>query len=207
MERMIRDALAAFLKKNDRVLICCSETSRTGETMQAAVSGYGGIPIFWTEDFRWGSLLRKAFTGRHRVVAGPPMLLLGLSKLSKQLGTPLYIRNAILLGECPQWIRESIELGLDCKTWTIPAEFTRQDLVEELWELKSQILHWSSVLDCRIIKGTYGLEMQIVCFPGKKLPQFPTCAKLDVQPYDRERHIPFYIAYHPKNPGIYLENH
>ena len=207
METKTKEALACFLKHNDRVLICCSRKSPNGIAMERAVSEYGGIPMFWFEDYRWSALLRRVFTGRHRVLAGPPMLLLGLSKLSKQLGTPLNIRHVLLIGPCEDWVRNAIEQGLDCKIWPIPLDHPRLSQEDELRELKLQILRWSSVLDCRIVKGTYGLEIQAVIFPGKKLPQFPTCAKLDAQPYNRERHIPYYIAYHPKNPGIYQENH
>lgn len=207
MTENMEQCLSGFLKIHDKVLICCSQHSPTGKRMKAIISSCGAVPVFWTEDYRWGSLLRLAFTGRHRVIAGPPMLMLGLSKLSKQLGIPLYVRNVVLIGECDEWIRDAIAAGLDCRVWSVPGEFPRGDLPQDVRDLKTEILRWSSVLDCRIVKGSYGLEMQVVSFPGKKLPRFPTCAKLEIQPYNREAHIPFYIAYNSKNPGSYLKNH
>lgn len=194
--------LSGFLKTNDRLLICFPETSPAGKALMDAVSRAGGTGIFWGPDFRWDALLRLAFTGRLKIIAGPPLLLLGLSKLSKQRGTPLFVRNAVLIGDCADWIRESIEQGLDCITWHIPTD-KEETLPQDLWDLQDWLLHWSSVIDCRLVKGTYGLEMQIVSIPGKKLPEFPTCAKLDIQPFDGGRHIPFYLEYDPEN----LKNH
>ena len=203
MEAKLDRCLSEFLKNNERVLICCPESSPMGRVIGEAVSRAGGRPVYWEQDLRWSALLRLAFTGRHKVIAGPPLLLLGLSKLSKQRGTPLFIRNAILMGGCAEWIRESVETGLDCQSWQIPDGREADDMPRDLLELQDWLLRWSSVIDCRLVKGTYGLEMQIVSIPGKKLPQFPTCAKLDIQPFDGERHIPFYLAYDPEN----LKNH
>lgn len=205
MREKLDQCLSKFLKSKERVLICCG--SGSGRILAECVAARGGIPAFWGEDLRWSTLLRLAFVDRYKVVAGPPQLILGLSKLSKQRGTPLYIRNAILTEECPDWVRESIEGSLDCRTWSVSAGEILPETAPDLLALNNDLLHWSSVLDCRLVKGTYGLEMQIVSFPGKKLPDFPTCAKLDIQPWDPERHIPFYLAYDPKNPGIYLNNH
>lgn len=200
----IKDAvLSEFLKNNDRVLICVPAGSPAGQALEEAVTHAGGTPVFWGPDLRWSALLRQAFTGRHKVIAGPPLLLLGLSKLSKQRGTPLFIRNAILVGGCADWIRGSIETGLDCRTWPVSPGVEELPLPRDLQELQDWLLRWSSVIDCRLVKGTYGLEMQIVSIPGKKLPEFPTCAKLDNQPFDSERHIPFYLEYDPEN----LKNH
>lgn len=199
--------LSEFLRRKERVLICFPGDSEMGDLLAERVAAHGGIPVFWEGDIRWSALLRLAFTGRHKAIAGPPQLLLGLSKLSKQRGTPLYVRNAILVGESAGWICESIERGLDCKVRQLPRGNGQEALPRELEALQDRLLHWSSVIDCRLVKGTYGLEMQIVSIPGKKLPDFPTCAKLDMQPFDPERHIPFYLAYDPKNPGIYMENH
>lgn len=206
MEERIEQAISQFLKNNQRVLICCGPESEPGSGIAASAARHGGVGVFW-EDIRWGSLLREAFVARHSAIAGPPQLLLGLSKLSKQRGTPLFIRDAILTESCAGWVRESIERGLDCRTWVISEGDGCVGLPTDLQQLQNHLLHWSSVLDCRLVKGSYGLEIQAVVFPGKKLPKFPSCAKLDVQPWDSERHIPFYLAYDPKNPGIYMENH
>lgn len=207
MRELLDRTLPQFLKNNDRVLICCSRESELGRQLATAVSDHRGVPAFWEEDARWSSLLRMGFTGRYRVIAGPPHLLLGLSKLSKHRRTPLYIRNAILTEGCPAWVRESIERGLDCKIWSLSETDEYALSQTDLNQLQRHLLHWSSVLDCRLVRGSYGLEIQAVVFPGKKLPEFPTCAKLDIQPWDPERHVPFYLAYDLKNPTIYRESH
>ena len=206
MREKLEEYLSKFLRSRDRVLIC-SERGGSGRVLAECVRDHGGEPVFWGDDVRWNTLLKMAFTQRYRVMAGPPQLLLSLSKLSKQLGTPLYIRNVILTEDCPDWVRESIEKSLDCKTWSVSAGEIPMVSAPDLMDFKLDLLRWSSVIDCRIVKGTYGLEMQIISIPGKKLPKFPTCAKLDIQPFDPERHIPFYLVYDPKKPGMNLENH
>ena len=57
-----------------------------------------------------------------------------------------------------------------------------------------EIMLWTSVLDCRIQKGESGLEIEIVVFPGEKLPMLPSCAKLSVRPWDPETDVPFGIG-------------
>lgn len=70
----------------------------------------------------------------------------------------------------------------------------------DLAPLGLYLQNWSSVLDCRLKKGEYGLEMEIVTFPGEKLPKLPTAAKQVVRPWDPEKDEPFFYV-----PGI--ENH
>lgn len=52
-----------------------------------------------------------------------------------------------------------------------------------LERLRQLLQSWSSILDCYIRKGEYGLEMELVVFPGEKLPELPACAKLVVRPW------------------------
>ncbi len=59
---------------------------------------------------------------------------------------------------------------------------------------------WSSILDCRMIKGAYGLELELITFPGEKLPQLPSAAKRIIRPWQPDIDEPFYYV-----PGI--ENH
>ena len=59
----------------------------------------------------------------------------------------------------------------------------------------SQMLHsWTSVLDCRVAKGEQGLEIEIICFQGEKLPKLPTAAKLVVRPWDPQTDAPHGFA-------------
>ena len=57
------------------------------------------------------------------------------------------------------------------------------------------MLHsWTSILDCRLTRGEYGLEIEIVAFPGEKLPKLPSAAKLVIQPWNPEVDEPFLYA-------------
>ena len=47
---------------------------------------------------------------------GPPLILLGLSKLKRQSGTPLYIRRVITAAyPCLDWMIDGIVRGYDCE--------------------------------------------------------------------------------------------
>lgn len=67
-----------------------------------------------------------------------------------------------------------------------PGKTTDPDL-ESLGEM---IFSWTSVLDCYLRKGDYGLEIELVVFPGEKLPMLPTCAKQVVRPWCPETDEP-----------------
>ena len=59
-----------------------------------------------------------------------------------------------------------------------------------LMQKAGEVLSWSSVLDCVFRNTPYGLELDVVCFPGEKLPVFPNCAKLMVRPWNPEEDCP-----------------
>lgn len=59
--------------------------------------------------------------------------------------------------------------------------------------VEDQFLAWSSILDYRARLTEYGIDLELVVFPGESLPKIPSCAKLTVRPWDPERDIPFYI--------------
>ncbi len=77
----------------------------------------------------------------------------------------------------------------------------------DLYDLGIQLHKWTSILDCRITRGKCGLEMEIVTFPGEKLPKLPTMAKQIIRPWDPETDEPFWYVPELKNPGIYEESH
>lgn len=62
----------------------------------------------------------------------------------------------------------------------------------ELTELDQYLQSWTSILDCRLTKGESGLEMEIVCFPGEKLPKLPSAAKLVLRPWNPKNDVPFW---------------
>lgn len=62
--------------------------------------------------------------------------------------------------------------------------------------LEETLLSWSSVLDYQAARTDSGLELEVVRFKGEQLPKLPTCARLNVRPWDPERDMPFCL----KNP-------
>lgn len=67
----------------------------------------------------------------------------------------------------------------------------------QLDSMTQELISWTSVLDCKLRKGSYGLELELVVFPGEKLPKLPTAAKQVVRAWDPEKDEPFYYV-----PGI-----
>lgn len=72
-----------------------------------------------------------------------------------------------------------------------PAQRFQNDVLD----LYQKFHSWTSILDCRVIKGECGLELELVVFPGEKLPQLPTCAKQVIRSWDPERDVP--LDLHP----------
>lgn len=68
-----------------------------------------------------------------------------------------------------------------------------QRFQDDVLALYQKLHAWTSILDCRIVKGESGLELELVVFPGEKLPKLPTCAKQVIRPWDPERDVPFDI--------------
>ena len=60
-------------------------------------------------------------------------------------------------------------------------------------QLGRELLNWTSVLDVRLNNGECGLEVEMVVFPGEKLPVLPQCAKRSVRSWDPEKEIPFWF--------------
>lgn len=294
MERSIvylTEHLGKMLKKRERVLICFLEHEKGGLSwlMEQAVLRCDAIPIVWGPDRRWKTLLRLAFSNRASTVIGPPLVILGLTKLKKANATPLFIRKVITAGyPCLDWMIEGIKKGFDCESggcfcvgmtgvvagfacghsWGVhirdaeygidivddngncipdgesgeiiiyPKELpdlrypmgengrlirerckcgsTTPRLLDivpgktvdaDLVALGQSLNSWTSILDCRLERGECGLELEIVVFPGEKLPKLPTMAKQLVRPWDPETDEPFWYVPELKNPGIYEENH
>lgn len=274
----LTEHLSRFLRKGERVLICFLE-HKEGDLswlMEHAVLRSGAIPVVWGPDRRWKTLLRLAFSNKVSAIIGTPLVVLGLTKLKKANGTPLYVRKVITAGyPCPDWMIEGIVKGLDCEmggcfslgesgavagfacghSWGVhirEAEYG-VDIVDaegnplpegelgeivlypkacpelrypmgenarlrytpcrcgskaprlldmrpgrtedpDLMVLGQQLQSWTSVLDCRLNKGEYGLEIEIVTFPGEKLPKLPSAAKLVVRPWDPDTDEPFWYV-------------
>lgn len=272
----LAEHLGRFLKKQERVLICFLE-HREGNLswlMEQAALRCGAVPVIWGPDHRWKTLLQQAFYSRASAIIGPPLIILGLTKLKKHNNTPLYVRKAITAGyPCLDWMIDGIAKGLDCEaggcfslgesgavagfacghSWGIhlrqeeygvdivddngqilpPGELgeiifypkAHPDLRYPMGELArlettpcrcgseaprlmdfapgktedpdlaalgQYLQSWTSILDCRVRKGESGLEIEIICFPGEKLPKLPTAAKRVVRPWNPKNDEPFW---------------
>lgn len=270
----LAENMSRFVRPQDKVLICfpMGGAASLGALFEQATLKLSGIPLFWSSDHKWMTLLRQSFYSRASVIIGPPLVVLGLSKLAKATATPLNIRHVVTAGyPCLDWMIEGIIRGLDCRTWgcfgpgtgAIVSGFScgqslgvhlREDeydvqilngegtsvedgesgvitlghkndpqnrirlrdhgrldrsvcacgqnsprlvdihpalrFQDDVLALYQQFHSWTSILDCRVVKGAYGLELELVVFPGEKLPKLPTSAKQVIRPWDPERDMP-----------------
>lgn len=269
--------LRRFLKRRDKVLILFPDKAATiGALMKEAVIRCEAVPQFLDGDHRWLTILKTAFITRSDCIIGPPLTILGLAKVAKHRGTPLFARNILVAGyPIKQWMVDGIERGLDCRAWgcydpgasAMIAGFTCKECCLHLRDERYQVrildgagnelpkgetgrvilsplcdpdlqfdtgdlarledstckcggstprlmdidtnngtdaalsklgesLHyWGSILDCRLANTGYGLELELVVFPGEKLPKLPNCAKLVVRAWNPESDEPFPHAY------------
>ena len=276
--RYLTEQMRKFLRPHDRMLICFPDEGNgsIGNMLARAVSRAGASPVFWGRDNRWKTLLRIAFTTRASAIAAPPLIALGVTKLAKATGTPLYFRYVLTAGyPCMDWMIDGICRGLDCQSWGCFGPGTKavvggfscghsrgvhlrtdafdveivdengervaEDVTgfpviipknrpelryhsglhgridsspcacgqdtprlmdisagsnaqEDLAKLAGDMLYWSSVLDCDLRIGDCGLEIELVVFPGEKLPKLPTCAKQVVRAWDPERDMPMVMV-------------
>lgn len=266
--------MGSFLKKNERVLICFDKKDNAAcHILEETVLGCGCEPVWLGDDRRWVTMLKIAFTMKCNCIVAPPLTLLGLSKVAKYMGTPLYARNVLMAGyPTTVWMVNGVRQGLDCMAWgcfdpgpgAVIAGFTCPQLdgvhirsdeycvdvvdeagrilplgeagrvvlypkadpslrfavgdrarletkpcscgcnapklvdietvkngTEEMSDLGESLHYWSSILDCRMGKTEYGLELELVVFQGEKLPKLPSAAKLVVRPFNPETDEPF----------------
>lgn len=67
----------------------------------------------------------------------------------------------------------------------------------DMSQLVLYLQSWTSILDAHLSKTESGLEIELVVFPGEKLPKLPTAAKLVIRPYDPKSDEPFWY-----DPGV-----
>lgn len=116
----LADHIKPFLSLLEPVLICFPDEgpASLGSVFKRAVELCGAIAIIWGPDYRWQELLRLAFDSHANTIVGPPQVLLGLMKLSRGTGTPLYVYDVIACGDpFPRWMVNGLKHGLDCKVW------------------------------------------------------------------------------------------
>ena len=63
----------------------------------------------------------------------------------------------------------------------------------DLYKLAQYLLAWTSVLDCYLEKSEAGLVIELVTFPGEKLPKLPTAAKLLIRHYNPKTDEPLWF--------------
>lgn len=71
----------------------------------------------------------------------------------------------------------------------------RTEADRDLFELGKVLQNWNSILDCRLLKGPYGLELEIVTLPGGRLPKIPSAAKQCIRVFHPETDEP--LPYDP----------
>lgn len=285
--KYLEPQLRRFLKHGERMLICLPNEDKgsLGDLLCDAVIRVGGIPEVWGPDLRWKGLLRQAFSRHIKAIAGPPLILLGLTKLARAMGTPLSVRNVLLTAyPASDWMIDGIVSGLDCNIWgcfgpgldgivsgfscgrskgvhirddvfrfeivdgegnplpegmfgnialtplsgggkrRIMREHARLDSTactcgcvsprlmdigpgygvdSALYTLGESLHKWTSILDCKITKGEYGLELEILTFPGEQLPPLPSCARQVIRNWDPEVDEPFSLIPEWRNLYIY----
>lgn len=69
----------------------------------------------------------------------------------------------------------------------------------DLEEFRQYLQSWTSILDCRVERGPNGLEIEIVCFAGEKLPKLPPAALRLVRPWNPGVDEPFWYCSALKN--------
>jgi len=199
-----------FLRKKERVMLCFpGREDPVGQAVAECVERCGGVPVFWGQDLRWKTLLRKAFQEHCFTIVGAPSVLLGLSKLKKRVHTPLYIRNAVILGDAPDpWMSDSIRDGFDCsvRCW-IPGREMSTGYTGRMAELVFELRRWSTILDLKLDNLGSGLSLELVTFPGEKLPKLPSFARLVVRNWDGERDIPLDVPLQWRTGIFSSDNH
>ena len=61
-------------------------------------------------------------------------------------------------------------------------------------QLGRELLNWTSILDCRFDNSESGFAMELVVFPGEKLPNLPQCAKRVIRKWNPNQDVPFWFT-------------
>lgn len=195
------DALRPFLHPREKVFLCSFENSRCAAFCAAAeaVRQLEAECVCWSGQKNWQSLLRQIFLQRATVLIGTPRLILGLAKIARITGTPLPVRHVVLLGAADApWLIRGIRDSLDVQIHYLPSDVqipcaaVQQDPQRQA--LEAQLLSWSSVLDFRAERTAQGLRMEILVFPGRKLPQLPSGACITVRDWNPKLDVPFCLC-------------
>ena len=203
----MEELLRGCLREKERVLICFpGEGDSPGKQICDMVLRCGATPVPVGEDRRWITLLHRGFSQRCGCLVGEAGVLLGLCKLARRMGTPLYARNCIVAGSEPDgWLTETIQTGLDCsiRGWVCP-QIPPEPPDPAVERLERELRRWSSVLDYRLENTESGLFLEMVTFPGEKLPKLPTLAGRVLRQWNPEKDCPFQFQ---SMPVFFEETH
>ena len=195
------EVLRPFLRSREKVFVCSFRDTGCAfrQAAETAVRQLGGESVCWFGQKNWHSLLWQVFSQRATVLIGAPQLILGLAKIAKITGTPLQVRHVVLLDPVEKsWLARGIQESLDAQIHCVscstlaPCLRGKDDPVQQ--ELEAQLLSWSSVLDFRAERTEQGLRLEVLVFPGRKLPKLPSGACVTVRPWDPRLDAPFCLC-------------
>lgn len=91
----------------------------------------------------------------------------------------------VATGENGRLVKEECECGSKApRIMDFTPGKTERD--KDILALGEELQSWTSILDCVLRRGQYGLEMELVVFPGEKLPKLPHAAKMVIRDFDPE---------------------
>lgn len=93
--------------------------------------------------------------------------------------------------ECAKMRRTPCACG--CTAPLLMDMYSGVDVDPFLEKTGRDLMLWTSILDCRLHNGESGFEMELVTFPGEKLPLLPTCAKRVIRHWDPDQDIPYWF--------------
>lgn len=203
------ETLQSFLRKKERVLLCFpKEGSLIGPVLEEMIIRCEGVPVYWESDLSWKSLLKSGFREHCSVAIGGPEIILSLTKLSKRVGTPLFIRNVLMVGEKPDdWLVGFVEKGLDCRVRGCYCHLQDHQQEDPVKDLRQELCRWTSVLDFKLEKTAAGLSLEMIVFPREKLPKLPSFAKLMIREWDADKDCPVNMPLPWKKMIFSKQNH
>lgn len=94
--------------------------------------------------------------------------------------------------ECAKMRRTPCACG--CTSALLMDMYSGKDVDAFEEQLGRTLMLWTSVLDCRLRKGRQGLEIELVTFPGEKLPPLPDCAGRVIRNWNPDVDRPYWFT-------------
>ncbi len=104
------------------------------------------------------------------------------------------------MGERARKVNEPCACG--CKVPRLVGFVLGLEEAKQLVALEEELQSWTSILDCKLVRSECGLEIDILAFPGERLPKLPTAARLNIQYLDLETDKPFWYDPVQTNPAF-----